>query len=130
MDADESSIGFHYSNNQNRRRRPTYGVNGWNYKPTMCNSIKVECKAGEDCQYCHNREELVYHPLVFKTKLCEYMVDDKNFCTKYGRHCAKAHSNEDKRIASNNKPAETNSGDDLQMLTNEVLKMISENKNS
>jgi len=29
LEKDESSIGFHYTNTQNMRRRPIYGKNGW-----------------------------------------------------------------------------------------------------
>jgi len=57
------------------------------------------------------------------------MVDDKNQCTKYGRHCAKAHHTYDKRLPNNNKViSESNGSDDLQTLTHEVMKMINENK--
>lgn len=59
------------------------------------------------------------------------MVDDKNQCTKYGRHCAKAHHTYDKRLPNNNKViSESNGNDDLQTLTHEVMKMINENKQS
>lgn len=129
LEKDESSIGFHYTNTQNMRRRPIYGKNGWSYQPTMCNTIKVDCKTGEGCPQCHNREELVYHPLVFKTKLCEQMLDSHGCCTKQGRHCAKAHNQYDKRVPNNNRlPDEISRESDLQSLTTDVVQMICENK--
>lgn len=58
------------------------------------------------------------------------MVDANGCCTKYGRHCAKAHNQADKRVANNNRqPDEISRETDLQILTTDVVQMICENKN-
>jgi len=53
---------------------------------------------GDQCPHYHCKEELIYHPLVFKTKICESELDEKRHCKKFGQHCAKAHGDHDLRI--------------------------------
>jgi len=68
---------------------------------------------------------------VFKTKICEFQTDDQGHCVKYGRHCAKAHGECDKRVPYNHKQnQENNKEQDLNDLTTEVLGMIEEKRNN
>jgi hypothetical protein len=65
-----------------------------------------DCPNPMSCQWCLGKDELIYHPLIFKTKMCDGCLDDKGYCSKYGRHCAKAHSEDDLRkpIRAQNMP--------------------------
>ena len=40
---------------------------------------------------------------MFKTKVCDQEIDANGHCVKFGRHCAKAHGENDKRIPFNRK---------------------------
>mmetsp|Transcript_53447 Transcript_53447/g.100558 ORF Transcript_53447/g.100558 Transcript_53447/m.100558 type:complete len:823 (-) Transcript_53447:158-2626(-) len=52
-----------------------------NYSPELCVHIRFNqngevniesiCPAGARCQHAHSKEEILYHPHIFKTKLCE-----------------------------------------------------------
>jgi hypothetical protein len=61
------------------------------------NDPKATCPAGDKCEYSHCTEEVVYHPLVFKTKLCDHSGDRFSVCKGQGVHCAKAHGEADRR---------------------------------
>lgn len=50
----------------------------------------VICPFGDQCTKCHNIVELLYHPQVFKRRLCMDMLD-KNCCPR-GALCGFAHS--------------------------------------
>jgi len=49
------------------------------YKPEMCPKVFIEgrfesplkCPKGDNCEYCHTKNELYYHPTNYKTKICE-----------------------------------------------------------
>jgi len=67
--------------------------NLFNYIPQECPEYKKQkkCAMGNACYLAHGWLEIIYHPLVFKTKLCESRLK-KGVCSKYGIHCAKAHN--------------------------------------
>jgi len=77
------------------RRRPPTG-----YSPEPCvneflqfgevRGDHVICPFGDQCSRCHNIVELLYHPLVFKRRLCMDMLE-KESCPR-GSLCAFAHS--------------------------------------
>lgn len=60
---------------------------GYNYLPKRCaNTINrtsadattaSECANGDSCEYAHSVEEIIYHPQVYKTRLCEHTLDEK-----------------------------------------------------
>jgi len=51
---------------------------------------------GTSCYLAHGWLEIIYHPLLFKTKLCESNLK-KGICRKYGIYCAKAHTENEVR---------------------------------
>lgn len=80
-----------YHNLRDRRREPG------SYVAEPCDEcFDVEtpppgrCKNGDNCQKCHNRLELLYHPDVFKLRFCSTFPDVSS-CQR-GAFCAFAHS--------------------------------------
>jgi len=65
----------------------------WNYIPECCPQWRrtKNCSSGEDCPRSHGWLEVIYHPLLYKTKLCKSDRKD-GICTEYGQYCAKAHN--------------------------------------
>jgi len=51
---------------------------------------------GNECHLAHGWLEIIYHPLLFKTKLCK-SSSKKGVCRKYGFYCAKAHNENEVR---------------------------------
>jgi len=49
------------------------------------------CSLGDSCPRSHGWLEVIYHPLIYKTKLCKSKRKN-GICAKYGLYCAKAHS--------------------------------------
>lgn len=69
---------------QPQRRQPIlYSTGVWNYRPTHCD--KSSCPYKELCLYAHNKEEIDFHPLVYKTRICE------GKCNKSEATCPYAH---------------------------------------
>jgi hypothetical protein len=91
----------------------------YNYSPEICPSISIiesaeggtdrienNCSAGQRCQYAHSKEEVLFHPHLFKTILCEEHTNNnvgakqtrnakKNRCHRY--YCPFAHGPEELR---------------------------------
>ena len=82
-----------------RRRSPLLHHGRYNYIPTRCRYLLEdrECPKGPQCRFAHVTEEVIYHPSKYKTQLCSHPTDERGCCTGYGLHCAKAHSEEDRR---------------------------------
>ena len=82
-----------------RRRAPILHHGRYNYIPTRCRYLLEdrECPKGTQCRFAHVTEEVIYHPSKYKTQLCSHPTDENGCCTGYGMHCAKAHSDEDRR---------------------------------
>lgn len=78
-----------------RRRVPKIieGTGKYNYIPKCCPQWRRSkfCSAGESCPRSHGWLEVIYHPLLYKTKLCKSHLKD-GICTEYGQYCAKAHN--------------------------------------
>jgi serine/threonine protein kinase len=55
--------------------------------PYTCHSV-LNCHNGKNCKFAHSREEVLYHPLVYKTLVCE-----DHHCSKY--YCPFGHSHEE-----------------------------------
>jgi len=70
----------------------------FNYIPHECPEYKKrkKCALGNECHLAHGWLEIIYHPLLFKTKLCE-SSSKKGVCRKYGIYCAKAHNENEVR---------------------------------
>ncbi len=90
-----------YSHNMAWRRR---SPQKYLYEPRMCENIisygnvgssgvqyrhsVLNCHNGKNCKFSHSREEVLYHPLVYKTVMCEDF-----HCTRY--YCPFGHSHEE-----------------------------------
>jgi len=75
------------------RRVPRLMHNGsFNYIPEHCPWYKKKnkCRFGDSCFRSHGFLEVIFHPLLYKTKLCE-STHKNGVCRKYGIYCAKAH---------------------------------------
>jgi len=70
----------------------------WNYIPKPCTqwSRSNNCSLGDSCPRSHGWLEVIYHPLIYKTKLCK---SKRRYgkCAKYGLYCAKAYSRSEVR---------------------------------
>jgi len=76
-----------------RRRVPTQDEQGhFNYIPEPCPQWKQmkKCSIGESCHRAHGWLEVIFHPLLYKTKMCR-SYHRKGVCHEYGVYCAKAH---------------------------------------
>lgn len=78
------------------RRLPQLLSNGkWNYIPKLCNKIE-NCPKGKTCTHAHTKEEISFHPLVYKLQLCQYDNSPKSHCSN-GNFCSFAHGESDMR---------------------------------
>jgi len=78
-----------------KRRVPTLNEDSgkYNYIPKTCPQWRrsKNCSFGENCPRSHGWLEVIYHPLLYKTKLCKSKRKN-GICAEYGVYCAKAHS--------------------------------------
>jgi len=51
----------------------------------------MKCSMGKACHLAHGWLEVIYHPLLYKTKLCQSTLK-KGVCSEYGIYCTKAHN--------------------------------------
>lgn len=85
-----------YSHNMTWRRR---SPQKYLYEPRLCDNIisyttdngcrrqsVVNCHNGKNCKFSHSREEILYHPAIYKTVMCEDPNCSKYYCP-FG-HCA------------------------------------------
>lgn len=72
------------------RRVPKFEENEWNYKPVLC-LFRMKCHNGHMCKFAHNETEVLFHPLIFKTQVCESAMDQYGICGWGGKFCPKAH---------------------------------------
>jgi len=56
----------------------------------------MKCSMGKACYLAHGWLEIIYHPLLYKTKLCESTLK-KEVCSQYGIFCTKAHNESERR---------------------------------
>ena len=88
-----------------RRRSPQKYL----YEPRLCDNIityvadsgkkqtMINCHNGKNCKYAHSREEVLFHPALYKTVMCEDPT-----CTRY--YCPFAHSVDE--LVPTNEPIE------------------------
>ena len=78
---------------QSVRRKPERLKSGaWSYLPVAC----LQRCSDPQCAFAHTDEEVLYHPLRYKTQACDYALDGNDCCTKYGYHCPFFHAEQDK----------------------------------
>jgi len=65
----------------------------FNYVPEACPEWRKSksCFLGKSCPRSHGWLEIIFHPLLYKTKLC-LAPRRKGVCSAYGVYCAKAHT--------------------------------------
>jgi len=65
----------------------------FNYIPEPCPEWQrsKKCCLGDSCTRSHGWLEMIYHPLLYKTKLCKSKRQN-GACIEYGMYCAKAHA--------------------------------------
>ena len=79
-----------YSHNMTWRRR---SPQKYLYEPRLCDNIVwfitesgmrrqtiSNCHNGKNCKFAHSREEILYHPLIYKTVMCEDITCGKFYC--------------------------------------------------
>ncbi len=93
-----------YSHNMTWRRR---SPQKYLYEPRLCDNIityvadsgkkqtMINCHNGKNCKFAHSREEVLFHPALYKTVMCE----DPS-CMRY--YCPFAHSVDE--LVPNNEP--------------------------
>lgn len=70
------------------------------------------CPLKYDCSRAHNTNEVLYHPLLYKTKICKE-VHEKKPCGK-GENCPDAHSQTELRVLQVYKTSKLHSDDPLE----------------
>jgi len=65
----------------------------FNYIPEPCQEFEKfkRCRFGDSCPRSHGWLEIIFHPLLYKTKLCKSRLQN-GVCSEYGIYCAKAHA--------------------------------------
>jgi len=65
----------------------------FNYIPEPCQEFQrsKKCRLGDSCPQAHGWLEIIFHPLLYKTKLCRAKRHN-GICSDYGVYCAKAHA--------------------------------------
>jgi len=82
-----------------KRRVPFQNETGlFNYIPEPCLQWEKEknCVKGDSCLRSHGWLEVIFHPLLYKTKFCKSHYKN-GVCSEYGIYCAKAHNRNDVR---------------------------------
>jgi len=84
-----------HSKSMKRRVPRQVQANGglFNYIPEPCQEfLKTKrCRLGDGCPQSHGWLETIFHPLLYKTKLCKSQRQN-GVCSEYGVYCAKAHA--------------------------------------
>ncbi|KEP60864.1 UNVERIFIED_CONTAM: zinc finger (CCCH type) motif-containing protein [Hammondia hammondi] len=84
-----------YHNYRDKRRAPV------TYQAEQCeeqfdlDTATIQCSKGDNCERCHNRHELLYHPNIYKQRFCSnFSQTEKGGSTTCARgvFCAFAHS--------------------------------------
>ena len=98
----EGALCMKYHSPSERRRAPEPRLNEstqqyvWSYSPSKCNYMKEKgvCTLGDKCKYAHTTAESNFHPMRYKTSLCNHAsAPATGYCEHYGKHCPFSHSN-------------------------------------
>ncbi|CBZ52706.1 putative zinc finger (CCCH type) protein [Neospora caninum Liverpool] len=92
-------VGAHQQRNQDDRPQGTVAL--LRYLPVACSNLivsdgnitAVPCHRGQSCPFAHSRDEIVYHPLLYKTEECDNHETSR--CNTY--YCWKAHGTKERR---------------------------------
>ncbi|PFH38004.1 hypothetical protein BESB_003450 [Besnoitia besnoiti] len=85
----------YYHNYRDKRRAPV------TYRAEQCDehfdldTATIQCSKGDNCERCHNRHELLYHPNIYKQRFCSNLSQNERggtTCCARGVFCAFAHS--------------------------------------
>ena len=80
---------YHKGVDEAVRRKPGRLSNGvWKYLPIEC---KEEGCTDPVCGFAHCLAEVLYHPMTYKTRPCDYHLTSNSICKKYGYHCPYFH---------------------------------------
>eukprot|EP00930_Biecheleria_cincta_P026609 TRINITY_DN18735_c0_g1_i1.p1 TRINITY_DN18735_c0_g1~~TRINITY_DN18735_c0_g1_i1.p1 ORF type:complete len:350 (+),score=28.24 TRINITY_DN18735_c0_g1_i1:41-1051(+) len=84
------------------------------YSPQLCTKVSVkdgklviDCTKRNDCNHAHTKEEVLYHPAVFKTLPCEDHERDDVTCHRF--YCPFAHGAEELQRPRNSSPSQSRS---------------------
>lgn len=95
---------FNYHTSAQKRRPPFKHDRSLLYVDLFCNELcsGQVCPKGDDCNFCHTYEELIYHPAKYKTSWCTLSACKGTLCENahYGTESArngKQHSLENRR---------------------------------
>lgn len=94
---------FDAHSNIMKRRVPKWMKSGrFNYVPEACPEWRISkrCFMGKNCPRSHGWLEIIFHPLLYKTKLCT-APRQNGVCSQYGVYCAKAHTRSEIRSLVN-----------------------------
>jgi len=87
---------FDAHSNTMKRRVPKQAGSKWglfNYIPVSCQDyLSKKCRLGKSCPRSHGWLEVIFHPLLYKTKLCKSQRGKNGICKAHGVYCAKAHT--------------------------------------
>jgi len=85
-----------FYHHENDRKRP---VSIYHYTSNMCQNMGKgdQCPRGDNCNYCHNKVEQLYHPERYKRKFCLSHPHNVFKC-EYGNFCSFAHSENEIQI--------------------------------
>eukprot|EP00826_Nyctotherus_ovalis_P017608 TRINITY_DN15192_c0_g1_i1.p1 TRINITY_DN15192_c0_g1~~TRINITY_DN15192_c0_g1_i1.p1 ORF type:complete len:331 (+),score=78.16 TRINITY_DN15192_c0_g1_i1:467-1459(+) len=93
------SYGIGGESDSGRRKPVLYSGHIWNYYPIACSNNALHNLS--DCRFAHTNGEISYHPLVYKTRLCNSATKDSQGqlpeCKDRGKACPFAHSSADLR---------------------------------
>lgn len=73
---------------QLRREVKFLSATKWNYRPKKCQ--KINCHSYH-CQFAHTKEEIFYHPIIYKTLPCNYSLIN-GICSRYKTLCPFVHA--------------------------------------
>ena len=85
-----------YYHHDKDKKRP---VGIFHYSSEMCYNVKKNrsCPNGDNCGFCHNKVEQLYHPERYKKKFCLCCPHTVHKC-EYGNYCSFAHSEDEIKI--------------------------------
>lgn len=91
--SDPNCKAVHPDKHQLFRRRPVRAASGiWLYLPLRC--MESEC-TDTDCNFAHSTTEVLFHPMLYKTKLCDQGPMQDGNCRRFGPHCPFIHIEKD-----------------------------------
>lgn len=67
--------------------------------------LVIDCTQRNECRHAHTKEEVLFHPSVFKTLPCEDHERDTGFCHRF--YCPFAHGAEELQRPKNSSPSKS-----------------------